>query len=201
MPKFLLATKIGMTRTFRQDGTVVPVSRLKCDPAVVTQVKTKAKDGYQAVQVGFGHLKHVPKARAGHLKASGKQPRTLKEFHTTETFEVGQAVDVSQFKPGDVVQVTGWSKGRGFQGVVKRHHFHGHPTSHGHKDQARMPGAIGAGGVQHVRKGMRMAGHMGGGKVTVHGLEVMNVDADKHELVVKGAVPGARGGLLLVEIK
>lgn len=201
MPKFLLATKIDMTRTFREDGTVVPVSRLSCAPSVVTQLKTKDKDGYQAVQVGFGKLKHVGKARAGHLKASGKQPRTLKEFHTTDAFEVGQAIDVSQFKPGDMVQVTGWSKGRGFQGVVKRHHFHGHPSSHGHKDQLRMPGSIGAGGVQHVRKGMRMAGHMGTDKVTVHGLEVMAVDAEKHELVVKGAVPGARGGLLIIQAK
>lgn len=198
MPKFLLATKLAMTRTFREDGTVVPVTTLKADPSVVTQVRTKDKDGYQAVQLGFGTAKRATKARTGHLKPTGKLFRTLREFRTTDVYEVGAALDVTQFKPGDIVAVTGVSKGRGFQGVVKRHHFHGHPSTHGHKDQLRMPGSIGAGGVQHVRKGMRMAGRMGGDKVTVHHLEVMEVRNETNELVVKGAVPGARGGLLFV---
>lgn len=187
-----------MSRTFREDGTVVPVTTLKADPSVVTQVKTKDKDGYQAVQIGFGQAKRANQARTGHLKPVGKLFRTLREVRTTDSYELGSAMDVSQFKAGDIVAVTGVSKGRGFQGVVKRHHFHGHPSTHGHKDQLRMPGSIGAGGVQHVRKGMRMAGRMGGDKVTVHHLEVMEVRTETNELVVKGAVPGARGGLLFV---
>lgn len=198
MPKFVIATKLAMSRTFREDGAVVPVTTLRVDEAAVTQVKTKERDGYAAVQVGSGSVKRLNQPAAGHLKPTGKQFRHLREFRTEDVYEVGQAVDLSQFKPGDEVQVTGWSKGRGFQGVVKRHHFHGHPSTHGHKDQLRMPGSIGAGGVQHVRKGMRMAGHMGDARVTVRHLEVVAVNAERHELVVKGAVPGARGSLLLV---
>ena len=197
--KLILAQKIAMSRTFREDGTVVPVTVLKAGPCVVTQVKDKSKDGYGAVQVGFTEAKRVNKPLAGHLKPVGKNLRHLKEFQVVEgEFSVGQTLDVSQFAPGDVVDVTGWSKGKGFQGVVKRHGFHGHPASHGHKDQARMPGAIGAGGVQHVRKGMRMAGRMGHSRATSSNLTVVAVNQEANELVVKGAVPGARHGLLLV---
>jgi len=198
MPTFVIATKLAMSRTFREDGAVVPVTTLRVAEAAVTQVKTKERDGYTAVQVGSGSVKRVNKPVAGHLKPVGKIFRHLREFRTSAAYELGQAIDLSQFKPGDEVQVTGWSKGRGFQGVVKRHHFHGHPSSHGHKDQSRMPGSIGAGGVQHVRKGMRMAGHMGAERVTILHLEVVAVNPERNELVVKGAVPGARGSLLLV---
>ncbi|KKS92874.1 MAG: 50S ribosomal protein L3 [Parcubacteria group bacterium GW2011_GWE2_43_12] len=130
----------------------------------------------------------------------GKNLRHLKEFRIEKgEFSVGQVLDVTQFAPGDVINVTGWSKGKGFQGVVKRHGFHGHPSSHGHKDQARMPGSIGAGGVQHVRKGMRMAGRMGDAQVTISNLRVVEIRPETNELVVKGAVPGARHGLLLIK--
>ncbi len=190
-----------MSRTFREDGTVEPVTILQAGPCVVTQVKTDDKDGYRAVQLGFGETKKpVSQPRAGHLKAVGKNLKHLKEFRIDEgEFSTGQVLDVSQFVPGDVVDVTGWSKGKGFQGVVKRHGFHGHPTSHGHKDQARMPGSIGAGGVQHVRKGMRMAGRMGNARVTASHLTVVAVKPETNELLVRGAVPGARNGILLVK--
>lgn len=189
-----------MSRTFLPDGTVVPVTVLKAGPCVVTQIKTEDKDGYRAIQLGWGEVKKIKRPQAGHLKTIGKSLRHLKEFRVDagEEFSLGQVLDVKQFSPGDEVIVTGWSKGRGFQGVVKRHGFHGHPTTHGHKDQARMPGSIGAGGVQHVRKGMRMAGRMGNERVTVRSLEVVEVRPETNELVVKGAVPGARRSLLLV---
>jgi large subunit ribosomal protein L3 len=198
MSKFILATKVSMSRTFKPDGTSVAVTTLKATPITVTQVKTADKDGYTAVQVGTGTRRKVSKSVAGHVKPTGKTFRTLKEFRVTGEFAVGQAIDLTQFAPGDMVNVVGVSKGKGFQGVVKRHGFHGHPSTHGHKDQLRMPGSIGAGGLQHVRKGMRMAGRMGGDRTTVHNLEVVAVAPDKHELVVKGAVPGARNGLVIV---
>lgn len=198
MTKFILATKLSMSRTFTPEGTVVPVTRLKASPCVVTQVKTAEKDGYAAVQVGSGECRKVSKSVAGHLKPTGKIFRTLREFALSGEYQVGQAIDLTQFAPGDKVNVTGVSKGHGFQGVVKRHRFHGHPSTHGHKDQERMPGSIGAGGLQHVRKGMRMAGRMGGDRITVHNLEVVAVEPEKHELTLKGAVPGAPRGLVMV---
>lgn len=202
MAKVILAKKIAMSRTFKEDGTVVPVTVLQAGPCLVTQVKDKAKDGYRAIQVGWGESKKpASKSRAGHLKAVGKNLRNLKEFRVADgEYTVGQVLDVSQFTPGDIIDVTGWSKGKGFQGVVKRHGFHGHPSSHGHKDQARMPGSIGAGGVQHVRKGMRMAGRMGDARVTVSNLKVVAIRPESNEILVKGAVPGARNGLLLVSV-
>ena len=199
MAKVLLTRKIEMTRQFRPDGAVVPVTILSAEPCVVTQVKSVEKDGYVAVQVGEGNSKHLSKSVVGHLKSAKATSRTLKEFRVVGEYTVGQTLDVTQFAPGDMVTVHGVSKGRGFQGVVKRHHFHGHPTTHGHKDQARMPGSIGAGGVQHVRKGKRMAGHMGDDNVTLHHLEVIAVDVERKQLIIKGAVPGARRGLVVVE--
>lgn len=198
MKKVLFATKLNMTRTFLTDGTAVPVTALKADPAIVTQIKNQDKDGYASVQLGTGTRRKVTQAVKGHLKASGLETvRHLHEFKMdSSTLTVGQKLDLSQFAVGDMVYVQGISKGRGFQGVVKRHGFHGHPTTHGHKDQARMPGSIGAGGKQHVLKGMRMAGHMGTDKITVHNLEVMEINTEKNEILVKGAVPGARGGLV-----
>lgn len=193
-----------MSRTFREDGTVEPVTILQAGPCVVTQVKTKDKDGYRAVQLGFDETKKpISKPKTGHLRAAGKNLKHLKEFRVDSgEYSAGQVLDVSQFAPGDIVDVTGISKGKGFQGVVKRHGFHGHPTSHGHKDQARMPGSIGAGGVQHVRKGLRMAGRMGNARVTASHLTVVAVKPETNELLVRGAVPGARNGILLVrEVK
>jgi large subunit ribosomal protein L3 len=199
--KFILGSKLGMSRTFLDDGAVVPVTKLQAGPCTVTMLRTKERDGYQAVQVGWGEKKRATKAEQGAAKAvDGKVFRHLQEFKLPagQELKVGQVIDVTQFKPGEYVSVIGWSKGRGFQGVVKRHGFHGHPSTHGHKDQLRMPGSIGAGGVQHVRKGMRMAGRMGGERITVHNLKVVSVNSETNELWVRGAVPGARRGLVFV---
>jgi len=198
--KFIIAKKLEMSQRFRADGTVVPVTLLQAGACTVTQVKTEDKDGYTAVQIGCGKEKHPTKPLAGHLKGAGANFKTLKEFRVEDagTLAVGGTVDASQFQPGEFVEVSGVSKGKGFQGVVKRHHFRGGPRTHGHKDNLRMPGAIGSGGMQRVFKGMRMGGHMGVDQVTVKNLEVIEVDAAKGILAVKGAVPGAHGSVVLV---
>lgn len=197
--KALIATKRSMTQRFREDGTVVPVTIVEGGPCVVTQVKTAAKDGYAAIQLGWGATKRVTKPIQGHLKELGPL-RHLKEFRVDNpaTFQRGQKLGVEQFQVGDAVKVSGWSKGRGFQGVVKRHHFRGGPASHGHKDNLRMPGSIGATFPQHVTKGTRMAGRMAVHQVSLKGLRVIEVDAAKNRLIVSGALPGARNGLIIV---
>lgn len=199
--KFIIGKKIGMTQVFRADGTVVPVTRVQAGPCVVTQVKPGA------VQIGFGSQKlfRLSKSEKGHLKgiSAHNDPqatvRFLKDFKTeSENLKKGDQFNASIFVAGEKVQVTGMSKGKGFQGVVKRHGFAGGPASHGHKDNLRMPGSIGAGGVQRVFKNMRMGGHMGVDQVTVKNLEVVEVHPEAHELFIKGAVPGARNGLLYI---
>ncbi len=194
--KFILATKLEMSQVFRPDGTVVPVTLVKAGPCVVTQVKSKDTDGYSAIQIGFLEAKKLAKPQEGHLKDLPKL-RELREFRVEDGVELkrGDTVEAAAFAAGDVVDVTGTSKGKGFQGVVKRHGFHGHPASHGHKDQLRMPGSIGAGGPQHVFKGRRMAGRMGNETVTVKNLEVIEV-RDAGILALKGAVPGPRNAIL-----
>jgi large subunit ribosomal protein L3 len=196
--KFLLGKKIGMAQKFREDGTVVPVTVISAKPNTVTALRTEEKDGYVAAQIGVGENKKPNKAETGHLKGV-KTVAVMREFRGATGLERGAELTLSQFAVGEKVDVTGVSKGKGFQGVVKRHHFKGGPRTHGHKDNARMPGSIGAGGNQHVLKGSRMGGHMGSDRVTVKNLEVVSIDADKAELTVKGAVPGARGTLLLVK--
>lgn len=190
-----------MTQVFRQDGSVVPVTRVQTGPCVVTQVKSSEKDSVNAVQVGFGTQKlfRVNKAQQGHLQDL-PTVRHMRDFRVSgdHGLKRGDMFDVSTFVSGDRVQVTGTSKGKGFQGVVKRHGFAGGPASHGHKDNLRMPGSIGAGGVQRVFKGMRMGGHMGDAQTTVKNLEIVEVHPETNELLIKGAVPGARGGLLLI---
>lgn len=199
--KFILGTKNEMAQVFRADGTVVPVTRVKAGPCVVTQVKKQEKDGVDFVQVGFGDQKkfRLNKAEQGHLKDL-PMVRILKEFRNGKDSELkrGDKFTVKVFESGDKVEVIGWSKGKGFQGVVKRHRFRGGPASHGHKDNLRMPGSIGAGGVQRVFKGMRMAGHMGDAQITVKNLEIIEVHPEENELLIKGAVPGARGSLLII---
>lgn len=197
--KFILAKKLEMSQVFQPDGTVIPVTLVKAGPCTITQVKTKDQDGYVAVQLGFETAKKLAKPQVGHLKDL-PQFKTLREFRVDDAsgLERGQAVDAASFAIGDTVEITGTSKGKGFQGVVKRHHFHGHPSSHGHKDQQRMPGSIGAGGVQKVMKGRRMAGRMGGDTVTVKNLKVVEI-RDNGILAIKGAVPGARNSI--IEIK
>ncbi len=199
--KFILGTKIGMTQVFRADGVVVPVTRVQAGPCVVTQVKSAEANGVKAVQVGFGTQKlfRLNKAEKGLLQGLATV-RYLRDFRVGENDNLnrGDVLNVKSFTLGEKVQVTGNSKGRGFQGVVKRHGFAGGPASHGHKDNLRMPGSIGAGGVQRVFKGMRMAGHMGDDRVTVKNLEVIGIDPENNEILIKGAIPGARGGLLLI---
>lgn len=191
-----------MTQEFTEDGTVVPVTVLQAGPVTVTQVKTEETDGYNAVQVGFGTRKekNVSKPVLGHLKELGAFA-VLKEFRTDgseETFERGNIITVEQFESGEKVDVTGTSIGRGFAGVVKRHGFSGSPASHGHKDQLRMPGSIGAQEPQHVFKGTRMGGQMGNETVTTKNLEVVSIDAKTNTIRVKGAVPGAQGGIIFI---
>ncbi|PIZ95166.1 MAG: 50S ribosomal protein L3 [Candidatus Magasanikbacteria bacterium CG_4_10_14_0_2_um_filter_37_12] len=202
--RFILGTKLNMTQVFREDGTVVPVTKVHAGPCVVTQVKSLQKDGTNAVQVGFGTQKsfRVNKAQQGHLKDL-ETVRKMREFtvDNDQGLRRGDVFTVQIFNPGDKVEVVGTSKGKGFQGVVKRHGFHGSPASHGHKDQLRMPGSIGAAGVQRVFKGTRMGGHTGDERVTIKNLEILEVDLEKNELFIKGAVPGARGGLLMISTK
>lgn len=198
--KFILGKKIEMSQRFKEDGCLEPVTVIQAEPCLVTQIKTQENDGYQAVQVGCSPAKKLTKAEKGHLKGL-KDFKHLREFGVSDTasFKKGQEINVSIFNKGDRVQIIGVSKGKGFQGVVRRHGFHGSPASHGHKDQLRMPGSIGSTAPQRVLKGMRMAGRMGGGRITVKNLEVIEVDKDKNLLLVKGAVPGARHNLLLIQ--
>ena len=196
----MIGRKIGMTQIFRDDGEIA-VSAIEVGPCFVTQVKTEANDGYNAVQLGFGETKRLNSPRKGHLKDVG-QFRYLREFKVEDvkSAKVGQKVDVGMFKAGDLVDVIGVSKGKSFAGVVKRHHFAGGPKTHGQSDRHRAPGSIGATtSPGRVIKGLRMAGHMGHERVTVRNLEVIEADSSRHLLLVKGAVPGASGGLLLIE--
>lgn len=195
--KFILAKKLEMSQVYDTDGNVIPVTLLEAGPCYVTQVKGKEKDGYTAVQLGFGVAKRLTKSLAGHLKDLPKLS-CIVEFRLAEASDMkrGDMIEASAFVPGDMIHVTGTSKGKGFQGVVRRHGFHGHPTSHGHKDQERASGSIGAGGPQHVFKGRRMPGHMGHEQVTVQNLAVVEVRGGI--LAVKGAVPGPRNGIIQI---
>ncbi|MCX6784896.1 MAG: 50S ribosomal protein L3 [Candidatus Komeilibacteria bacterium] len=199
MMKFILGKKIGMSQIFQETGEVIPVTVIQAGPCKVTQVKNKDKDGYTAVQLGFEPVKKISKPKTGHLKDLPLF-RYLREFRISgETFERGQEITIQEFSPKETLKVTGFSKGKGFQGVVKRHGFHGHPTTHGHKDQMRMPGSIGATFPQHVIKGKRMGGRMGGEQITTANLEVVSIEAEKNLLYVKGAVPGGRNSFLLIK--
>jgi large subunit ribosomal protein L3 len=191
--KYIIGTKLEMTQAFREDGTSVPVTLIEAGPCTVARI---AKDdaGNNVALIGFGKTKHPAKAQKNEAFAHMRTLR-LKEG---ETLEPGAVISVEAFAIGDEIAVTGTSKGHGFQGVVKRHGFRGHPTTHGHKDQVRKSGSIGAGGIQRVFKGMRMAGRMGGDRVTVRNLEVITIDKERNILGVKGAVPGARGSLVTI---
>lgn len=199
-----------MTQVWR-DEKQVGVTKVQAGPCVVAQVKTKDKDGYEAMQIGFGEKKekNIKKPQKNHMKKAvtsaqggptiGWNFRYLREFRTEQSdLKSGDMIDVSVFEPGDNIQVTGVSKGKGFQGVVKRHGFHGQDKTHGTKDQLRMPGSVGSTGPAHVFKGVRMPGRMGGEQVTTKNLEVIEVDKENNILLIKGAVPGARNGLVLI---
>ncbi len=193
--KFILGKKLEMSQVYGADGSVIPVTLVKVGPCYVTNVMSQERNGYEAVQIGFEVVKKLNKPEEGHLKDLPKL-RHIAEFRVEKpTVQRGDVIEASSFAAGDKVQVMGISKGKGFQGVVKRHGFHGHPTSHGHKDQTRMPGSIGAGGVQHVLKGRRMAGRMGTDQVTVKNLQVVEV-RDGGILAIKGAIPGSRNTIV-----
>jgi large subunit ribosomal protein L3 len=195
-----MGRKLGMTQVFRANGKMEAVTAIEAGPCAVTQVKNGAKEGYNAVQLGFGESKRLNSAEKGHVRDLGNF-RYLREFRvdTTDDVKVGDKVDVSLFKEGDRIDVVGVSKGKGFAGVVKRHHFKGGPKTHGQTDRHRHPGAIGSTTTPgHIWKGLRMAGRMGGARVTVQKLEVMRADPARNLLLVKGAVPGSRNDLILI---
>ena len=195
----LLGRKLGMIQVVDKEGRLRGVTVIEAGPCLISQIKTEDKDGYSAVQLGFGTAKHANKAMRGHLQRLGDL-RHLREFATDDTsaYKVGDRVGVEMFQEGDRVDVTGVSKGRGFAGVVKRYGFAGGPKTHGQSDRHRARGSIGAGGPGRVFKGMRMAGHMGAKQVTVRNLEVLQSNAARGMLLVAGAVPGARDGLLKI---
>lgn len=192
--KYLLGEKLGMAQTYDEQGKVVPVTVIKAMPVTITQVRTTEKDGYSAVQVGTGERNKINKPLAGHLKELGKFKK-LKEFRNAVEADtvVGGKIDVSVFVVGDKVKISGLTKGRGFQGAVKRYGFHGMPASHGHHHVLRHVGSIGQRFPQHTLKGMRMAGRMGGERVSIRGLKVISVDPANNLLAVRGAVPGRKG--------
>ncbi len=201
--KFLLGTKENMTQIFTEDGVVVPVTVIKTSANVITQVKTSDKDGYTSVQLGFGEkkAKNVSKPIKGHVKELGNFAH-LKEAKLEGEFNIGDKIEINTLSEGDTVTVSAISKGKGFQGVVKRHGFKGGRRSHGQKHSEREPGSIGGGGGRaggRVEKGMRMAGRMGADRVTVKNLTVAKIDAENQLVYIKGAVPGRKG--TLVEIK
>ena len=224
--KFIIGKKLDMTQVWQCDKFVA-VTRIQAGPCIVAQVKTDERDGYSAVQVGYGERreKNIAKPQLGHLKKTLEHENTetqkhkntkihlryLREFRLSRRagsqgegenkmdLKIGEVINVSTFEVGDKIQVTSTSKGKGFQGVVKRHGFHGQDKTHGNKDQLRMPGSIGATGPAHVFKGQKMPGRMGGDRVTVKGLEIVEVDQENDVLLIKGAVPGARNGLVLIQ--
>ncbi len=201
--KFIVGKKIAMTQVW-QGESAVPVTEVQAGPCVVLQQKSSEKDGYTAVQVGFGTRRAslITKPLKGHFKKLGDF-RTVREFRLpaddkSTALNIGDKITVATFKPGDRLTVIGESKGKGFQGVVKRHGFHGQDATHGNKDQLRASGSVGAGGVQHVFKGTRMGGRMGGDRVTLHDIEIISVNEATNSLFVKGGLPGARNSLVLL---
>ena len=210
--KGIIGKKVGMTQIFDDNGQIVPVTVIQAGPCYVTQIRTEERDGYTAVQLGFDELtskrngsSRLNKPKQGHLKRSGLDMpdlRVLREFRVKELdVEEGQRLTVADaFEKGERVDVVGTSKGRGYAGTIKRHGFNRGPKTHGQSDRERAPGSIGATSTPgRVLKGMRMAGRMGGDRVTAQNLEVIAVDADKNLLALRGSVPGAKGGIVLIK--
>lgn len=203
MTKGIIGRKLGMTQVFDEQGRAVPVTVVEAGPCVICQKKTVATDGYDAIQLGFGEVKErrLNKPQLGHFRKAGVKPlRLLREFRVSDAakYEVGQVLKADIFSAGEKVDVTGTSKGKGFAGVIKRHNFRRGPMSHGSKYHRRV-GSLGASTFPaRVFKGRRMPGHMGAERVTIQGLEVVRVDPDKNLLLIKGGVPGVRGGYLLI---
>jgi len=215
--KALLGIKLGMTQIFSEDGNVMRLTLVQAGPCTVTQVKTVSRDGYNAVQLGFGDSKHQAKPQAGHLKDSGSNAKTMQEIRIDDVqaghpkakalqatadeamaLTIGATIDVNSFEVGDAVQVTGTSKGKGFAGTIKRHNFSRGPKTHGSRNY-RAPGSIGSGYPEHVFKGMKMAGRMGHDQVTVKGLKVMIIDAEQNILGISGAIPGPKRGTVMIK--
>jgi large subunit ribosomal protein L3 len=198
--KGILGTKLGMTQIFDDEGRVIPVTVLRAGPCPVTQVRTKERDGYAAVQLGFGEVKKINKPLAGHFRKAGVEPtRHLVEFELEGEHNPGDIVTVDIFTQGQLVDVTAKSKGKGFAGVMKRHGFAGLGAGHGVHKVHRAPGSIGGASTPgRVFPGMKMAGRMGNERVTIQSLELVGVDADRRLLLIKGAVPGPTGSLVIV---
>ncbi len=200
----MIGRKIGMTQVFGESNVMVPVTVLEVGPCVVTQIRTKDKDGYSAVQLGFGSKKpgKVNKPTSGHLAKAKAQPvQVMQEFRVDDTagYQLGQVITADIFAAGDKIKISGTTKGKGTAGVMKRHKFHGGPASHGQTDRDRHPGSIGSGtSPGRVYPGMKMAGHMGDEKFSVRNLKVVKVDQSKNIILVKGAVPGAPDGIVSI---
>ena len=197
----IMGRKLGMTQMFDANGRLEAVTAVAAGPCFVTQIKTQEKDGYHAVQLGFGEAKRLNSPEKGHLKAAGKQLRHLMELRleAPTALKVGQALDASLFKRGDRVDIIGLSKGKGFAGGVKRYHFRGGPKTHGQSDRHRAPGSVGGTtSPARVFKGTRMAGHMGNSRVTALNVEVAQADAGRNIVLLRGAVPGAADSIVLI---
>lgn len=203
MPKGILGKKIGMSQIFTDKGLAIPVTVIEAGPCTVVQIKTSAKDGYNAIQIGFGGKRErlFGKPLAGHFSKAGVRPlRFLRELTVEDpgTYQVGQEIKADIFVQGEKVDVVGTTKGKGFAGGIKRHGFHRGPMSHGSKYHRR-PGSLGAKGPARVYKGRKLPGHLGTERVTVQNLEVIKIDADRNLIAVRGAIPGSKGGLVLVK--
>lgn len=200
--KFILGKKLMMTQIFDEQGRAVPVTLVQAGPCWVTQKKNKEQDGYESLQIGFSEIKDkkIKKPQKGHLaKAGGHNLKYLREFKVVDSeLSAGDEINVAIFKAGDKVRVIGISKGKGFAGVVKRHHFSGGPATHGQKHSLRAPGSIGATFPERVPKGRRMAGRLGGERTTVEGLTIAKVDEENNILAIGGALPGPKGTLLQI---
>jgi len=204
MTEGILGKKLGMTQVYGKGGKTEAITAIEAGPCTVTQVKTVDKDGYSAAQLGFGEVKR-PKTTGKKGKAKEKEPvkfKYVREFRLDNgpKMEAGQKIDVTLFKAGDIVDVCGISKGKGFAGGVKRYHFHGGPKTHGQSDRWRAPGSVGSNTTPgRVYKGLRMAGHMGSVRVTVSNVEVLETDSTRNLLLIKGAVPGMTNGLVMIQ--
>lgn len=197
----IIGRKLGMTQIFRDNGKAEAVTAVTAGPCTVIQLKKDSKEGYSAAQLGFGEAKKIKSAQKGHLKEIGKY-RYLREIRLADTkgIKVGDSIDVSLFEAGDMIDITGISKGKGFAGVVKRYNFAGGPKTHGQSDRHRAGGSVGAGSSPgRVLKGTKMPGHMGSAKVTARKLEVIQVDSERNVMLVRGAVPGAKNGILVIK--
>lgn len=196
----IIGKKLGMTQVFTDSGRCKAVTAIEAGPCTITQIKTAAKDGYGAAQIGFEQAKRLNRPEKGHLKNRG-QYRYLREFlvDSTEGLNTGDKVDLSQFEAGDKVDVTGISKGKGFAGVVKRYHFRGGPKTHGQSDRHRAPGSIGSTTTPgHIWKNLKMAGHMGACRVTAQNLEIHSTDTNRNLLLIEGTIPGGKNSLVII---